>query len=105
MAGDRQAGAQLLARVLEAADVVALPAMERDRDGREPPEGSLDINAPFRVLLLRTGKAWSHISAGRGHGTALKKGWDRQGVIHGQFCPNLPPHASRTPGGEARCSR
>ena len=35
MAGDRQAAAQLLARVLETADVVALPAVERDRDRRQ----------------------------------------------------------------------
>ena len=56
MAGDRQAAAQLLAGVLEPADVVALPAMERDRDRRQPLEGRIDIDAPFRVLLFRTGE-------------------------------------------------
>ena len=56
VAGDRQAAAELLARVLETADVVPLPAVQRDRDRREPRQGRIDIDAPFRVLLLRTGE-------------------------------------------------
>ena len=73
MAGDRQAAAELLAGVLESADVVALPAVQRDRDGREPCQGRIDIDAPFRVLLLRAGEGALHVAAGRGHGAILKK--------------------------------
>ena len=42
---DRQAAAEGLAVDLEAADVVPLPAVERDGDGREPFEGAVDVDA------------------------------------------------------------
>ena len=61
MAGDRQAAPELLARILEAADVVALPAMERDRDRstavRGPPRHRRPIPriapSPARRLVPR----------------------------------------------------
>ena len=64
IAGDRQAAADLLAGALEPADVVALPAVERDRDGREPRQGRLDIDAPLRVLLLRLVEGRFHVRSG-----------------------------------------
>ncbi len=55
VAGDRQAAADRLAGVLEPADVVALPAMQRDRDRGKPAQGRIDIHAPIGVLFVRAG--------------------------------------------------
>lgn len=73
MAGNCQATSQLLARVLEAADIVTLPAMERDRDLREAADGFLDINAPLGILPCRTDEGVFLVFRGRGHGTSSNK--------------------------------
>ena len=52
VAGDRQAAAELFARVLEAADVVALPAVERDRNRRQPLDRRVGVDAERRVTFL-----------------------------------------------------
>ena len=51
VARDRQAAADRLAGVLEAADVVALPAVERDGDARQPRQGELGVHAERRVAI------------------------------------------------------
>ena len=53
MARDGQSASQFLARVLEPSDVVALPAVQRDRYRREPRHGRFDVDVPRRVLFPR----------------------------------------------------
>ena len=89
MAGDGQAAAELLARVLEPADVVALPAVERDRDRREPLEG----RARRRRPIPRTAPAPARRPVPR---SFPKRPWLRPAIRSErpvttdprQFCPN-----------------
>ena len=53
VARDREAAAEFFARVLEAADVVALPAVERDRNRGEPLDGRVGVDAEFGVTFFR----------------------------------------------------
>ncbi len=57
IAGDGQSGTERLSGVFEPTDVVPLPAVKRDRDGRQPLERALDVDGPFRVLVLRQGES------------------------------------------------
>ena len=103
VAGDRQAAADRLARALEPADVVPLPAVQRDRDGRQPLEGRLDVDAPFRVLLLRLGEGVFHVRAGRGHEHASEKDPNIPGSNPRQFClERRSPHACQRLGRASR---
>ena len=52
IAGDGEAAAQLLAGVLEAADVVALPAMDGDRDARQLFEGFIGVHAQGGIAFF-----------------------------------------------------
>ena len=99
--GDRQAAPNLLARVLEPTDVIALPAMERDRDRRQPRQGRLDIDAPFRILLARTGEGSLPVSAGTGHGVVLRRSKNERNALAAQFCPNPGHHARVSPAAKA----
>ena len=61
VAGGREAAAEFAAELLEAAHVVALPAVQRNRDRREPGERRLGVHAEFLVaLLLRAGRPGRH---------------------------------------------
>ena len=51
----------LLAGVLEAADVVALPAVQRDRNPGQPLEGLVDVDAQLGVALLRQREGLFHV--------------------------------------------
>ena len=51
VAGDGEAAAERFAGGFEAADVVALPAVERDRNLREPLEGRVGVDAERGVAL------------------------------------------------------
>ena len=51
IAGDRQAAAQFLARVLESAHVVALPAVQRNGDTRQTLHSPIHVHAPVGILL------------------------------------------------------
>jgi len=53
VAGDRESTAELFAGVLESADVISLPAVERDRNGSEPFDGRVGVDAECRVTLSR----------------------------------------------------
>ena len=58
IAGDGQAAAQLLADCLKPADVVALPAVQRDRDGGQPLERASRHRRPIpRYCFARQAKA------------------------------------------------
>ena len=51
IAGRRKARTQLAVRLLESRDIVSLPAVEGDRDRREPPEGRIGVDALVGVAL------------------------------------------------------
>ena len=53
VAGDGQAAAEFGRGVFEAADVVALPAVERNGNRGETVEGAIGIDAEFGVLFAR----------------------------------------------------
>ncbi len=55
VAGDGEAAAEFGAGFLEAAHVVALPAMHRDRDARQTRERHLGVDLHGGVLLAREG--------------------------------------------------
>ena len=52
--GRRQPAAEPGPEILESADVVTLPAMQRDGDLGQPPQRGVDIHAELRVSLLGT---------------------------------------------------
>ena len=51
VAGHRQAAAQLAVRFLESADVVPLPAMERDGDGAKPRQRRIGVDTEVGIAL------------------------------------------------------
>ena len=63
MAGDGQTASKLLAGVFKTADIVSLPAMERNRNARQSRQRHIDIDTPFGVLVLRSGEGVFRVSA------------------------------------------
>ena len=72
VAGDGQAAADRLAGVLEPADVVALPAVQRDRNPGKPLERPVDVDAQGGVSLLRQREGLFHVLDRHAHDAVLE---------------------------------
>ena len=68
VAGDGDSAAQRLARDLESADVIALPAVERDGDLRESSKRRLDIDTNLGISFDRQTKPTGEWVLGIHHG-------------------------------------
>ena len=102
VAGDRQAASQLLAGVLEPADVVALPAVQRDRDGRRAAQGRHRHRRPIpRIAPSRWRRLVPRFPPEEVMAPSSEKAGMSQDVQSSvQFCPNadhaMPEHQPRS---------
>ena len=93
VAGDRQAAADLLARVLEPADVVPLPAVQRDRDASTSRSRAASTSTPHSAYCsFASANACSEVVPDE----AMISPWigaDDPTSQPRQFCPKLPRRA------------
>ena len=83
VAGDRQAPADILAGILEAADIVALPAVQRDRNLGQTLEGPVHVHAEGRIPFLRQREGLFHVLERRGHDAILMENADQGSAMCG----------------------
>ena len=67
VAGDGEAAAEFVTRVLETADVVALPAVQRNGDGLQPLERAFGVDAQRGIAFFRQRKGAFHKVVFFGH--------------------------------------